>query len=232
MIDNSMIVKEFPEHPLLGRKFAVHDPASRLFAAVGRVATDDAPLRTRTHRRYHRAYDQGETSECVAYSAKGMINTSPLSALLPSSQRLHIETTPVYKLAQTLDVWPGESYDGTSVLAGCKALKQLGLIREYRWCFGLDDVLKTLSSYGPVTIGIAWYNSMFRTDSAGNLTVDYNSGLAGGHAVEIIGINTSRKTVVITNSWGERWGDRGRCYMSWDDLGTLLEDYGEALTYL
>lgn len=226
------VVKEFPEHPRLGRRFAAFDTGSRSFAAVGPLAADDEPLRTRTHRRYPGPYDQGYSSECVVYSGKGVVNTAPVRANIPAESRLRLETTPVYKLAQTLDYWAGEDYDGTSVLGGAKAFKQIGLISTYRWCFGLSDVLKTLSGYGPVQIGVTWYENMFYPDASGLLTVDTESGVAGGHAIELIGINVKNETVTIINSWGPDWGVKGRAYMKWADLNTLLEDYGEATAYV
>jgi C1A family cysteine protease len=73
---------------------------------------------------------------------------------------------------------------------------------------------------------------MFNTNSAGFIKVDESSGLGGGHAVEVIGINAEKKYVTIINSWGTGWGVNGRCYMSWSDLGRLLADWGECLTYV
>lgn len=232
MLQSDLAVREYPEHPKLGRKLAVLDPSSLQYAAVGvLVGTEQAP-RTKTWRRYPPAYDQGQTSECTCYSGKGLLNTAPLRASIPAEDRLRLDTTKVYNLAQRIDIWPGEDYDGTSVLAATKALKQFGLINGYRWCFGLDDVLRTVSWYGPVQIGVSWYNSMFQTNAAGFINVDESSGLVGGHAVQIIGINVEKKYVIIVNSWGTGWGVNGRCYMTWDDLGKLLPDWGEALTYI
>lgn len=224
-------IREYPEHPRLGRKVAVLDPRSRAYAAIGTVA-DETPLRTKTWRRYIRAYDQGYTSQCTAYAGKGLVNTQPLTTILSSFRRMFLSTDMIYDYSQTIDEWPGEDYDGTSVLAAAKAFQHFEYIRGYRWCFGISDVLHTLSSYGPVGIGVTWYDSMFEPDERGNLTVDTRSGIAGGHAVQIQGINVSNETVTITNSWGTGWGDRGRCYMKWDDLDTLLRDWGEAVTYL
>jgi hypothetical protein len=232
MTNEELEIHEFPEHPRLGRKVAVLDPRSRRFAAVGTVVGEDLKPRNKTWRTYPRALDQGWTSECTCYSGKRIINASPLRANIDRDVRLNLDTTPLYHYAQSIDEWPGTDYDGTSVLAAAKSFQYHGLTSGYRWCFGLEDVLRTVSWYGPVGIGVTWYESMFETAPDGKLIVDTESGIAGGHAVTIIGVNVDNETVVISNSWGVGWGDRGRCYMSWSDLDMLLEDWGEAVTYL
>lgn len=225
-------IREFPEDPRLGRKVAVLDPRSRQFAAVGAIVGEDRAPRTKTWRTYPRAFDQGMTSECTIYSGKRLINCAPLRATIDPDLRLDLETTPLYNYAQTIDEWPGTDYDGTSCLAAAKAFKHKSITHGYRWCFGIDDVLKTVSWYGPVSIGVSWYNSMFNPKADGTLVVNTRSGLAGGHAVAIIGLDVSKEIVKISNSWGTGWGDRGRCYMTFTDLDLLLQDWGEAVTYL
>jgi hypothetical protein len=232
MSSTELEIREYPEHPRLGRKIAVLDSRSRRFAAVGSLVDPSLAPRTKTWRTYPRAFDQGRTSECTCYAAKRLLNCAPIRASIEPEVRLQLDPTTLYTYAQTIDEWPGEDYDGTSVLAAAKSAQHAGLISGYKWCFGLDDVLRVASWYGPVEIGVTWYESMFDTTDTGRLIVDTDSDIAGGHAVAIIGVNVSNQTVVISNSWGRSWGDDGRCYMKWSDLGLLLEDWGEAVTFL
>lgn len=134
----------------------------------------------------------------------------------------------VYRKAQTLDPWPGESYEGTSVLAGIKAVQLLhpGKILEYRWCFDLQDVLRTISFLGPVVLGINWYEGMFTPDAA-NLIAPTGE-LLGGHAILATGVSVPNKTVRLHNSWGPDWGIHGACLITWKDLEFLLSQNGEA----
>lgn len=203
------------------------DERSRMFRAVGPLAAE-LPLRTKAWRRGG-AYDQGPTPQCVAYTGKGILNTAPLSGLVPYTTRSRYSTNEFYAGAQENDEWPGSNYDGTSALGLGKYLLSRGLINSYRWCFGLTEVLQALSYEGPVGIGVWWHDAMFEVDGMGYIHPE--GGLAGGHEVELIGIDVTRRKVIGMNSWGEGWGINGRFYLRWDDLGTLLANDGDAVVF-
>jgi hypothetical protein len=38
----------------------------------------------------------------------------------------------IYNKAKVLDDWDGESYEGTSVIAGAKAMQSINLLNEYK----------------------------------------------------------------------------------------------------
>ncbi len=206
------------------------DERSREYPARSALFASEAPLRSRYWSR-PRAWDQGPYPYCVGYSTVGLANTKPVSNRVAAVRRWWPgDRLPkrVYHEAQKVDLWPGEDYDGTSVLAGMKVLKRMKLIPEYRWAFGLDDTLKTLSQHGPVVIGVNWYTSMFRTDWDGFLSVSGQN--EGGHAVELHGISVKGQYVTGTNSWGRDWGNKGQFKIRFDDLGRLLSEQGESVT--
>lgn len=128
----------------------------------------------------------------------------------------------IYHRARQLDEWPGEDYEGSSVIAAVKAAQEKGWYPEYRWAFGLDDALLALSYHGPVVIGINWYSGMFTPDS--DNTIHVTGDIEGGHCTLLNKINVKKKRVGIHNSWG------GDCNaeLSWDDLDRLLHEQGEA----
>jgi len=134
----------------------------------------------------------------------------------------------IYKKAQTLDEWKGEEYEGTSVLGGIKAVQALypNLIGEYRWAFGIDDVISTLSYFGPVVLGINWYSGMSIPDSRG--LIKPTGAKRGGHAILARSVSLARREITLRNSWGSDWGDHGDCYIGFDDLEKLLHEEGEA----
>jgi hypothetical protein len=134
----------------------------------------------------------------------------------------------IYRTAQKLDQWAGENYEGTSVLGGIKAVQKIypHRIEEYRWAFGLDDVLRTLSYLGPVVLGVNWYDSMMEPDEKGLIKITGKP--VGGHAILCRGVSVAQKVVRLHNSWGDSWGAAGDCFLSFADLDRLLKEDGEA----
>lgn len=132
----------------------------------------------------------------------------------------------VYHHAQMLDEWPGEEEEGTSVLGGAKACVQRGWYREYRWAFGLTDVVDTLGYHGPVVLGVNWYTGMMETNSIGHIKA--SGSIEGGHAILACAVHIKRRTVRLHNSWGTSWGLQGDCYIGFDDLERILIEQGEA----
>lgn len=166
--------------------------------------------------------DQGREGACVGFAWCHEAAARPVV----EQNITDVVARDVYRSAQRIDQWPGEAYEGTSVLAGAKIMLERGYIREYRWCFDLNDVLTTVSRRGPVVLGINWYEDMFDPDENGYL---HPRGLlAGGHAILCAGVSVKRRDVTLFNSWGPGWGNVGRARLTWDDLDRLLHESGEA----
>jgi C1A family cysteine protease len=188
------------------------------------------PIAKRTYRNWMSpgpVLDQGGTSECVAYSGLQFLTSHRVVNKHP--------TTPnkLYKACQRLDEWPGENYDGTSVRALMKWFKLNNFITEYKWAFDLDTVINHVLEVGPVVMGTTWTWDMMNTDKHGYVqATDEN---AGGHAWLLPCVNKNRSNPDrttgagrILNSWGPGWGEKGRAWITFNDLGRLIEDDGEA----
>jgi hypothetical protein len=135
----------------------------------------------------------------------------------------------LYSLATKLDEFPGNyppDDTGSSGLGVAKALKALGLATSYQHAFSLDALNAALQT-APVMIGIVWLNSMFEPDSDGLITVNRSSGIAGGHELEVNGLDVDTNTYTLTNSWGTAWGADGIGYLSAADLKWLLSQQGD-----
>lgn len=164
--------------------------------------------------------NQGNVGACVGFSWAGDVAAEPI--VLPSDDQLGLD---IYHGAQVRDPWPGEDYEGTSVLAGAHETQARHFIAEYRWTFSLEDVIDTIGYYGPVIFGINWYEGMFNPDAQG--IIHPTGRLAGGHAILGVGVDIDRKLVKLHNSWGKWWGNDGSCFISFDDLNRLLHEGGE-----
>lgn len=156
--------------------------------------------------------DQGQDGACVGFSMTHELIARP--AVVTKGMTPTFAKEKVYWEAQKIDPWQGGSYpgaspfyEGTSVLAGIQVLQKLGYITEYRWAFGLDDLVLAVGHCGPAVLGIPWYDGMFNMAPCGYVHV--TGQVAGGHAILCNGVNVKNKTFNLHNSWGTSWGRGG-----------------------
>lgn len=196
-----------------------HDEASRDYAIVDLI--DETKPRTRIWETSV-TLDQGREGACTGFATAHDLNAAPdvtedVSIVLARR---------IYGRAKQIDEWPGEDYDGSSVLAAMKAATEFGYYTEYRWAFGEDDLALALSHAGPAIAGIPWMTDMGQPDADGYLHATGN--VEGGHAILVKGIDVERDAYLLHNSWGESWGDNGDAWISREDMRKLLADNGEA----
>jgi hypothetical protein len=178
--------------------------------------------------------DQGSEGACVGFAWTGELLADPAAPKdQPDTAFANSLASSFYQEAKTLDEWPGENYDGTSVLAGAKVMKQKGFINEYRWCFGIEDLRDAVIAEGPVVIGIPWFEGMYTTKPEGLVKV--SGAQVGGHAILITGYNPKMRfgnnvyeVFRWRNSWGSDYGINGSGCIKYKDLAMLLENNGEA----
>jgi hypothetical protein len=187
--------------------------------------------------------DQGQEGACVGFSWSHELAAKP--KVVPTNNSVAQE---IYYRARQLDSWPGEDYDGTSVLAGAKAVMERlnhldrPLMGEYRWAFGTNDLIFAVGYKGPAVLGIDWYTNMFETDEGGYVHVD--GEIAGGHAILCRGVRLVKKDrllpltldnidrfkswFLLHNSWGPNWGVNGTAKVRVAGMDELLTAGGEA----
>jgi hypothetical protein len=171
--------------------------------------------------------DQGSSSECVSYSFMHWLEDGPvIQDRIQGRPKPFYNTTEFYKACQDRDEWPGRAYNGTSIRAAAKILKELGVIKEYRWATNVNEVANTLLNLGPMVVGTKWYQNMNKTNSQGYVTPT-GRGM-GGHAYVLNGVDTVKKVFRIKNSWGKNWGVGGYAFITFDNFDKLLRDGGAA----
>lgn len=195
----------------------VYDPRSRYFAIAKafpqrklRSYSWALPLAARL--------DQGPDGACTGFATAHDLAARP--AEIPGPAWL---AQALYHRARQLDNWPGEDYEGTSILAVVKAARELGVYGSFHWAFSVEDLALAVGYAGPVIVGILWYEGMMKPRPL-TAEVVISGHPVGGHALLCRGFNTKTKNFLFTNSWGLDWGPRqGDCYMSWDTVRRLIE---------
>lgn len=169
--------------------------------------------------------DQGSEGACVGFAWAHERNARPAVRRATGA-----DADRLYRLAQTMDEWAGEAYEGTSVNGGARAAAQLRWIGAYRWTTNVDDLALAIGHHGPAVIGVNWYEGMFDPDHAGQLHVA--GDIAGGHAILVRGVSVTLQRFLVHNSWGRSWGGTdkgpGTAWLSFADMGRLMDEDGEA----
>lgn len=79
---------------------------------------------------------------------------------------------------------------------------------------GLEDMKKALVRRQPVVFGMRLYHTFRDVGPDGVLPMPQAGDvLVGGHAVTAVGYDNKRRVLIVKNSFGEAWGDKGYFYM-------------------
>jgi hypothetical protein len=208
-----------PQLFALGREYAPDARDTNFMMAI-ELPTNTAIAKTK-YWRISNILDQGPFPHCVGFAWHQFCKSAPIMTKNPPGPDT------IYREAQKVDEWAGENYDGTSVRAGVKVLHKLGRIAEYRWAWDAATVRDYVLTRGTVVVGTAWYTDMFEPDSKTGF-VKPTGRIAGGHAYVIAGYSVERKAFRIVNSWGADWGQKGRAWISFEDMDYLIKNQGEA----
>lgn len=181
--------------------------------------------------------DQGAEGACVGFGMAHKLLSFPYMAPVPTVTARYAREK-IYWEAQKVDTVPGGSYpgaepvyEGTSLLAGVKAVKKLGWINGYEWAFSLDELILGVGYKGPAVLGLVWKSSMLTPDRSGYLRPK-KGRTVGGHCIMCRGVNVTEKYFILRNSWGKEWGNAGDCLITFADMDYLLHQKGEAVFFI
>lgn len=234
MTEPTVRVERLPEapdlpHPL-GRHLE-HDERSRGFAFA---PPEPRPIVDVAWRRRVGPYNQNDDvhffgvtyhglGSCTFNGLCGGLSTLPHRHRFRSQQRI----AEGYSEATKIDPFPGEfptEDTGSSGLAVAKVALSRGWISRYEHAFGFDAALQALMLYPGIT-GTVWRSQMFYPEPDGRVRITGSD--SGGHEYEVFGVDVQNRRIWCWNSWSERWGVKGRFYLTWDDYRELLAADGD-----
>lgn len=213
------------------RTFDWHPPAPErregdvpfLMSVRAETIRTNRPLRSYNWKR--KAWlDQGREGACTGFGAAHALSMGRYP--LPVTNDI---ARGFYYGAKRYDEWPGESYDGSSVLGVMEYLHhETYNLSAYWWATTIDEVLHALAFYGPVEMGTWWTEGMMRPDEKGYIHL--TGQRVGGHAYALgalnLGNGRTSARVRIDQSWGE-WGVNGSAWITVEELEALLREQGE-----
>jgi len=227
--------ERLPMHPLLGRHVLL-DSESKKYA----VQPQATPIKPVRHDAHIPILNQGNLGACTGNASASCAYHEPFYA--PSAPIWKYgpdEAGAVdwYRDNTANDGFPGTytpDDTGSDGLTSSKMAVAAGITSGFQAALDLDSSLRVLMDRPGIT-GIPWYNSMFNVGSNGLITVDAQSGLAGGHelcvdeivAADAPGNGTWKMLVGGPNSWGNAWGALGRWYLTVNDWWALRYQQGD-----
>ena len=209
------------------RDFRDHQYLASAALKVGRVGV--------SRRRWYvpAAWDQGDTSQCVAFSSLLYLVAGPVR-----NKRFTADDAPAfYDQLRLLDGLP-MPHEGSTVRAAMKLMQSGGYLSSYLWAFDVHTAANWIIQRGPMVFGTDWLWSMFDTALyRGSHFIDFDpaSGVAGGHAYAVAGVDIEKRcpdgskgAFYMQNSWGPSWGSKGRAWLPFVAAAALIAEDGEA----
>ena len=100
-------------------------------------------------------------------------------------------------------------------------------ITSYNRVWDLNDLKLALAEKSPVVCGIKIFES-FESEKVATTGIvpmpKPDETILGGHAVLAVGYNNQTKQVILRNSWGKTWGDKGYFYVPYNVFNFLIMD--------
>lgn len=116
----------------------------------------------------------------------------------------------IFPYVPDINLMPNESaYDDAQKR---KITKALNVERN------ISHIKSAISQGYPVAISLSLYES-FKSEKSGFVPHPGNEEFVGYHAMVVCGYSDKDKIFIVRNSWGEKFGDKGYCYIPYSYIG-------------
>lgn len=187
------------------------DGTERKFQANGRLQTPDEYTWIGS---MPPVLDQGSTSKCVCYSLTSVLDWK-VNRFKGTNESNNFDIDLLYSIRKRKDL------EGMEIKEALKYLRKYGLggatISSYAMLGSPEQMKQALIMYGPFVGGLPVYRGAER----GQFWKGPQRNLAGGHCVTFVGYNPDG--LVLRNSWGTGWADRGYILFPWTDFSEIFE---------
>ena len=185
--------------------------------------------------------DQGQDGGCTGFGLATVVQYL-LRHRRPASDQDRVSPRMLYEMAKKFDIWPGETYEGTSARGTLKGWRKHGVCTEEMWLRRPDNPHLTwdraedaerrpLGSYLRIDRedifsmqaalkenGVLYATSLVHEGWIAppeNGWIDPGWQILGGHSFAIVGYEPNG--FWIQNSWGSSWARGGRAFLRYGD---------------
>lgn len=150
----------------------------------------------------------------------------------------------IYELAKKYDEWPGESYEGTSLEGGLKAVKEVGAFLESDWPYakkskpaaakpaykisgyhqlhGVEQLIGALREGHVIATTITATQDLGSPGADGTVTIKLPMESTGLTTVALVGYDSRTASFKFANHWGTSWANAGFGIIRDTDLTRIL----------
>ena len=104
-------------------------------------------------------------------------------------------------------------------------IKNLYTVRQRVWLSGPNEAMLALANHGPI-VGDMWIDNSFVNLPAGKIYQFHDTPNRRLHSVCIVGFDRAQGFWIISNSFGQKWGDGGFARIAFGSGGILDERGG------
>ncbi|CAN7433502.1 MULTISPECIES: C1 family peptidase [unclassified Variovorax] len=186
--------------------------------------------------------DTGPEGTTVGFSVAYAIQAAASEA----GKEVVVSPRGIYVLSKKYDEWPGENYEGSSLLGAVKAAKEEGVYLEKDWPYdqktvpvgkkpafklksyaqakSITAILNALREKKVVALTVQVTEDFDHVSKEGRVTIKLPLRDLGRKTITIVGYDAKTAEFKFANDWGTGWGSGGFGWIKDTDLARILDD--------